>query len=475
MDNVRDLFANTGNAHLGYSLRNAASEYFVIDGEARTITPPANFKHFGVESDEKTARVWFECPQIVGDNIDLATLNLRVNFKNANGDKDIYIVDDVEADGLNIRFSWLLSRKVTFYKGNVSFIVCAVKTGSDGKIKNEWNTTLCNGSVLEGLEATSPEVEESTSDLISQLVYMINGAENEVNNAKAEALSDIEGAKNEALQAIGKADTTPLANSLKATASGEIIRVDDVSPLEHTARAKVQGKNVDPATVTVTRCGKNLWSYKPSTVINGVTVTTDEVGRISFKGTCTKDFVIHETITLGKGTYTLSDNASGNKPDTIDARTQVYIPSLGVDARIKHSDDPDTSITFEISKVVTDVNIRIKGAGGFTYDNYVISPLLELGNEATKHEKCEKETYTPKADGTIDIVAVSPTMTLLTDTEGVTIDLEYNQDTNVALGNVKADLAEADRVIAEVSDIVSDIETSLDNVIAKYELGGDVQ
>ena len=193
---VRSLFANADTTATGYSLRReAANEYFVIDGEARTITAPTTFKHFGVESDENAARVWFECPQIVGDNIDLATLNLRVNFKNANGEKDNYIVKDVEADGLNIRFSWQLSRKVTLYKGTVSFIVCAVKTDSDGKVQNEWNTTLCTGSVLEGLEATSPEIEENTSDLISQLVDMINGATNDVNDAKAEALSYIETAK----------------------------------------------------------------------------------------------------------------------------------------------------------------------------------------------------------------------------------------------------------------------------------------
>ena len=99
----------------------------VIDPETRGIDVPAEYQLLGVESDEKVERMYFQCPKIVGDNIDLSKLALRVNFRNANDQKDQYIVDDVEISGDNITFSWLLSRRVTQYKGNVSFIVCAVK------------------------------------------------------------------------------------------------------------------------------------------------------------------------------------------------------------------------------------------------------------------------------------------------------------------------------------------------------------
>lgn len=59
--------------------------------------------------------------------------------------KDKYIVTDLATDGEDyVTFSWELSRKVTAYKGIISFIVCAIKTNSDGTITNEWNTTLAN-------------------------------------------------------------------------------------------------------------------------------------------------------------------------------------------------------------------------------------------------------------------------------------------------------------------------------------------
>ncbi len=181
MSNIRDLFAGGGTSQLGFSLRREPiSEYFVIDGESRTITAPSDFHNFGVESDEKTERVWFECPQIVGDGIDLTTMNLYVNYRNANGEKDSYSVTDVEADGENIHFSWVLSRKCTQYKGAVNFIVCAKKTDSNGEIVNEWNTTLCSGNVLEGLDVENPATDESTSDLVDQLVNLVNAVAEDV-------------------------------------------------------------------------------------------------------------------------------------------------------------------------------------------------------------------------------------------------------------------------------------------------------
>lgn len=123
--------------------------YCTIDPETRVITIPPEYQLLGVESDEKAERLYFQCPKIVGDNIDLSTLGLRINFQNANMQKDQYIVDDVQVSGDIITFSWLLSRRVTQYRGDVSFIVCAVKTAGEA-ITNEWNTTLATAQVLEG-------------------------------------------------------------------------------------------------------------------------------------------------------------------------------------------------------------------------------------------------------------------------------------------------------------------------------------
>lgn len=164
-----------------------AEEPFIIDSETRTINVPSGFL-LGVESDEKVERIYFQCPKIVGDNVDLSQLRIYVNYQNANGDKDAHWCDDLQTDGDNITFSWLLDRKVTIYRGNVSFIVCAKKSNDDGTLTNEWNTTVAIARVLEGLEATEQIVEDN-QDVIEQILNKLqdiedSGGTGDISNAK---------------------------------------------------------------------------------------------------------------------------------------------------------------------------------------------------------------------------------------------------------------------------------------------------
>lgn len=53
-------------------------QYCTIDPETREITVPDTYKILGVESDEDVERVYFKCPKIVGDNIDLSSLIISV-------------------------------------------------------------------------------------------------------------------------------------------------------------------------------------------------------------------------------------------------------------------------------------------------------------------------------------------------------------------------------------------------------------
>ena len=148
------------------------NDIFEIDLETRVITVPASEKLFGVANDGNTERKHFRCPKVVGDNIDLSTMHLYINYQNANGDKYPYLVEDVQTDGDYITFSWLIGPDVVAYKGQVKFIVCAK---GDGTIP-EWNTTLAEGTVLEGLEATD-EVVERNPDIITQLLNRMREAE----------------------------------------------------------------------------------------------------------------------------------------------------------------------------------------------------------------------------------------------------------------------------------------------------------
>ncbi|MGE9889957.1 hypothetical protein ACQRAE_11600 [Mediterraneibacter faecis] len=153
---------------LAASEAEPVNDIFTVNTESRTITVPDTEKIFGVFNDGNTERKHFRCPKVVGDSIDLTTLHLYINYQNANGKKYPYLVEDVQADGDYITFSWLISPDVVAYKGTVKFVLCA-KKGTE----LEWNTTLAEGTVLEGLEATD-EVVERHPDIIEQILTRLD-------------------------------------------------------------------------------------------------------------------------------------------------------------------------------------------------------------------------------------------------------------------------------------------------------------
>lgn len=164
-------------------------DYNIIYGDTREIEVNDAYEELGVESDEQVTRLYFQCPRIVGDNVDLTDYTLYINYMNANSETNVYLVDDVtEYDDDTITFSWLLTRHVTAYQGTVSYIVCA-KIHDGSSITNEWNTKVATGTVAEGLEATSEE-EEYALDIIEQVLLQLEAANQEAVDAIAEYASE---------------------------------------------------------------------------------------------------------------------------------------------------------------------------------------------------------------------------------------------------------------------------------------------
>lgn len=175
MPSVEELLNQDSEEVEAYT--DTGTEYCTVDDDTRVVTIPEKYKKLGTESDEKAKRVWFCFPKLVGNNgIDLSAISVRVNFRNANGDGDIYMVEDLTVDGDYVIFSWELSRKVTAYKGHISFVVCAVKSSTTGVVKNEWNTTLNKDcEVLEGLEVTE-QIAQENPDIIEYILANLGGS-----------------------------------------------------------------------------------------------------------------------------------------------------------------------------------------------------------------------------------------------------------------------------------------------------------
>lgn len=173
-----------------------------IDSRTRTIFVPPEIIVGAVQSDKNAERIKFSCPKIVGDNLDLSKFSIRINFENVSivdpdiSIKDQYICEDASINGDNITFSWVIGKNAARYMGTTRFIVCAVKTDSDSNISIEWNTTVAQIPVLEGIEIDQPSLDENNKDVINQLLAITKTASDEavknVNSAKEQAITEIQ-------------------------------------------------------------------------------------------------------------------------------------------------------------------------------------------------------------------------------------------------------------------------------------------
>lgn len=152
-----------------------SQEILIIDNDLRTITIPSSLQIVGVESDEDVRRLNFQMPKQYGE-VDLSEFNIRINFMNANNQGDVYAVTDKAVSGDNITFSWLVGRNALAYRGNIRFIVCLKKTDAEGVVQQEFNTTIAQLTVLEGLETTEAVVAENP-DIIEQILQRLDDLE----------------------------------------------------------------------------------------------------------------------------------------------------------------------------------------------------------------------------------------------------------------------------------------------------------
>ena len=468
-----ETYADRLMAH--FSLREVdRPDTFKIDGNTRVITPPASFNNFGVESDENTNRVWFEVPLYVGDGIDLSTLNLYINYQNANGEKDKYIVEDAsEMDGV-LYFSWVLSRKATQYKGDITFVVCAIGTDENGKIETEWNTTLCTGSVLEGLEVENPIVPIETVDLIDQLVSLAKNSVADVENAVAQAEADIEFAHEQAIvdindtkdaivaevqtageEAVNRMETTGgllFANALKSTVSGNPIFITDASPIEHEMTVTENNGGVE-----IIRTGRNIvelfgrsavefeYYTDASTTRNFefdkyyLNITSTNV--IQNKGTVTAklvDGVWEVTSTIKNFGIGFPVRAFPNTRYSCSAITNGGL-SLGLYTSegvfIKAQSTTNSFVTPSNCGIIVVCLLASTVDATYSFENV----QLEFGSEKTEHEPYVEPIAYMSNKEPIKIPSLCPTTVLVTES-GSTITAEYNRDLNKVIANLESAL-----------------------------------
>lgn len=201
----------------------------------------------------------------------------------------------------------------------------------------------------------------------------------------------------------------------------------------------------DLTTVSVTAQGKNILPFPYVNASEwqsgGITYTVNNDGSVHAKGT-----------TTGTSVFRLAT-------DGVDLKDGVsYVVSCGHLTRkiyVTYNDGSGQSdsywgnlnnaapLVWKKEYKLKSVNIQYLSAG--SYIDEVIYPQIEVGEVATEYEPyVEPFTVSANADETVKgLMSISPSMTLMTDTADVTIDLAYNADTKMYIDNKFNELATA--------------------------------
>lgn len=236
---------------------------------------------------------------------------------------------------------------------------------------------------------------------------------------------------------------------------------------------------IDPSSVTVTRCGKNLFNTNDYSVSVGNLITNEADGqKYTVGGDAGTDTLAYSA---GAITFRFPENIKIN--DSVAISLYVTLLEQGAyDNRLRVWGMSDVGAN-EYATVMLTTGKRQKisctyssGVGALTGIMFYLNNnkllleadtlQVELDEVTTDFEAYKGETYTPNADGTVEISSLAPTMTLVTDTAGAIIDLEYNKDINAENEAVRADITELDNTVAEHTVLLGDVETALDNIIA---------
>lgn len=372
--------------------------YIVIDDNLRTMTIPQDIKILGVESDDDVNKIAFKMPKTY-NGYDLSTFEARINYLNANNEGDLYIAQDLETEGENLTFTWIVGRNACAYKGNVKFIVCLKKFNPDesGVVIQEFNTTVYQLPVLQGLETVEAVVQDNP-DIIEQILQKIDDSgmfdptqyytKTEVDDLIPTELPNPEKLTINGTEYDG---STPVSVNVEATTimettvTGKFINVKDAVPEEVKDLDLFDGNGDPVSSASVVVTNKNLFRLdliSAQTTSKNITFTKNEDGSITANGTSSGDDAlvscsIDKNAFLIAKTYTLfSGKTVGN--------VYVRLSFVFSDSSTVVYESKNEAITFVIAKTVSSctASIVVKD-NGTTINNEIVYPQLECSSWAS--------------------------------------------------------------------------------------------
>lgn len=236
----------------------------------------------------------------------------------------------------------------------------------------------------------------------------------------------------------GQLNVLANAESLNGSLSGEAVSANDVIDIEHNIPCQLTSDTVtDFSSVNVSRYGKNLLNQE--LLLKYFTKQDD--GSYSANSVITTADIHRINVNLPPAVYTIS--VTCNTPEGADYRPIVYYADGTTKSKWYDNPGEWMNMTF-----TTDGNAIAQV--GFTYSSTLKQACLkfrdfqiELGSTQTAFEEYKGEqTTTATADGTVEgITSIAPSMTVLTDTEGVVINANYYKDPDIVISNLAQSVA----------------------------------
>ena len=372
------------------------AEYIIINDDLRTMQIPESIVLLGVESDDDVNRIHFQMPKEYS-GFDLSTFSARINYMNANGDGDVYVVDDLEVDGDNMTFTWLVGRNACKYKGDTRFIVC-LKLFDGDDVVQEFNTTVYSLPVLEGLETTEAVVQQN-ADIIQYLIHLMEQSgtidpDNYYTKAETDALIPTKLPNPEKLTINGseydgseEVDLTIEAKSeIISTASGKLIHVNDAVAGEAVKSLKLfdaGGEQLASGAIAVTN--KNLFRIDllaAQVVSKGITFTKNADGSVTCNGTSTGTYPMTSCV-LDKNMFAVGMTYTISTGKTV-GYTYVQLIMNYTDGTTDYIVARNSPRSFKVTKPVNSCTASVQLTdSGVTVDNEVVYPQIEIGASAT--------------------------------------------------------------------------------------------
>ena len=285
-------------------------------------------------------------------------------------------------------------------------------------------TLVIDGTVYNGEEIVSSPEAGVLKELINEAEATVQDIETKLANGEFKGDKGDKGDPGEVT--LNYAHNT-FANALKGNASGTAILLDDVSPITHKLSVKLSSNAIGDEYITYaegyTTSGVDFeFEQLPDTILKTSPINSSEQYNefilIHADGNYTSLISVGELVGYEGDVY-YTKIVLGDKPYVYYYSDSNYTTLIGSWFYNYSTSSPIVGIRFNASQTVY-----------YTAQTKYI-PLTSVKVIVKNNNGETVAEYTPNADGTVDgVKSLYPTTVITTDTDGVTIDCEYNKDLN---------------------------------------------